>query len=50
VLLRLVALASNVAFVAYAFMGGQTPVLALHITLFPLNLMRLVDAMRSARP
>ena len=42
--LRLLALSANGAFVAYAWMTGLTPVLALHLTLIPLNLYRLMQA------
>jgi hypothetical protein len=41
--LRLLALSANCAFVAYAAMAGLTPVLALHLTLIPLNLYRLMQ-------
>ena len=41
--LRLFALASNICFILYALLGVQIlyPVLALHVFLFPLNLIRL---------
>jgi hypothetical protein len=41
--LRLLALSANGAFVAYAWMSGLTPVLALHLMLIPVNLYRLVQ-------
>ncbi len=41
--LRLLALSANGAFVAYAWLAGLTPVLALHLTLIPLNLYRLMQ-------
>lgn len=42
--LRLLALSANGAFVAYAWMSGLTPVLALHLTLIPVNFYRLKQA------
>jgi hypothetical protein len=39
--LRVVAIASNVAFMAYGLLGGIYPVLVLHAILFPLNCLRL---------
>jgi len=39
--LRGVAIISNVAFMLYGFFAGLYPVLALHIVLFPLNILRL---------
>lgn len=41
--LRLTALASNVAFITYAFLEGLTPVLVLHTLLLPMNLLRLMQ-------
>lgn len=41
--LRLTAIASNVAFILYAWASGLTPVLILHATLLPLNLLRLAE-------
>lgn len=41
--LRMVAVLSNVAFVAYALAAGLTPVLVLHAALLPLNLARLLQ-------
>jgi hypothetical protein len=40
-LLRMVALASNVSFIGYAWMMGLWPILALHSVLLPLNAVRL---------
>jgi hypothetical protein len=45
--LRLLAIASNVAFIAYAYAVGIHPVLVLHSILLPLNLTRIVPALRS---
>ena len=39
--LRAVAVASNVAFISYGYLGGMTPILILHVALLPLNLWRL---------
>jgi hypothetical protein len=47
--LRVVALASNVAFIAYGFLGGLAPVLVLHATLLPLNAVRLLQMRRLIR-
>jgi len=41
--LRLFAIASNVAFITYAIGAGIYPVLILHIFLFPLNIIRLLQ-------
>ena len=41
VALRTVALLSNIAFVAYGYLGGLMPVLLLHLVLLPVNLIRL---------
>src|SRR5215475_5637457 len=41
--LRWVAIASNVAFIAYGYLGGLTPVLLLHLLLLPVNVCRLLQ-------
>ncbi len=41
--LRLFAICSNIAFIAYGFYGKLYPVLILHIFLLPLNIIRLVQ-------
>lgn len=41
--LRIVAVASNLAFIAYAAIDGLTPILILHSALLPLNLLRLMQ-------
>jgi CRP/FNR family transcriptional regulator, cyclic AMP receptor protein len=41
--LRCVAIASNVAFIAYGLAGGLYPVLVLHVVLLPLNCLRLLQ-------
>lgn len=44
--LRLMAIASNLAFFAYAWLGGLTPILLLHGALLPLNVLRLIEMRR----
>jgi CRP/FNR family cyclic AMP-dependent transcriptional regulator len=39
--LRSVAIASNIAFISYGYLGGMIPILVLHLALLPLNLWRL---------
>lgn len=41
--LRWVAIASNVAFMIYGYLGGLAPVLLLHTLLLPVNVYRLVQ-------
>jgi hypothetical protein len=41
--LRVCAIASNVAFIAYGFFGEIQPVLVLHLVLLPLNVKRLYE-------
>ena len=43
VALRLLAIGSNVAFIAYALVAGIHPVLLLHALLLPMNVWRLVE-------
>jgi len=45
--LRWLAIASNVAFIAYAYLRGLAPVLLLHTLLLPVNIRRLAQ-LRSA--
>lgn len=45
VVLRTVAIASNLLFIAYALRAGLLPVLALHALLLPTNLFRLREAL-----
>lgn len=47
--LRVVAIASNVAFMTYGLLGGVYPVLALHVILLPLNCLRLHQMRRLIR-
>lgn len=44
--LRLVAIASNLAFIAYAAAVGLTPILTLHLLLLPLNVFRTWEQIR----
>ena len=46
VALRVLAMASNLAFIVYAVLAGIGPVLLLHALLLPMNLLRLVESMR----
>ena len=41
--LRWVAIASNVAFIAYGYLGGLAPVLLLHALLLPVNIWQLAQ-------
>jgi len=45
--LRVVAIASNFAFIAYGSLAGISPVLLLHVVLLPVNLLRLAESVRS---
>jgi hypothetical protein len=49
VALRALAIASNVAFIAYAALVGISPVLVLHALLLPMNAYRLLQAVRERR-
>ncbi len=49
VALRVVAIASNVAFIGYAALAGIDPVLMLHALLLPMNAFRLAEALRERR-
>jgi len=42
-MLRVIAIASNIAFIAYALAAGLTPILVLHGALLPMNVARLVQ-------
>jgi ABC-type glycerol-3-phosphate transport system permease component len=48
--LRVLALCSNVAFLAYGLRFGLLPVWTLHVVLLPMNLYRLTQAMMSRPP
>lgn len=47
--LRIVALASNVAFIAYGVALHLTPIWVLHVLLLPMNGCRLAQALRTPR-
>jgi hypothetical protein len=47
--LRWVAIASNVAFIAYGYLGHLAPVLLLHALLLPVNIYRLTQ-LRGTQP
>jgi hypothetical protein len=47
--LRWMAIASNLAFIAYALLADLAPVLVLHLLLLPVNVQRLM-AWRSSMP
>jgi CRP/FNR family transcriptional regulator, cyclic AMP receptor protein len=47
--LRILALVSNVLFCSYGYFDHLYPVLALHVILFPVNLLRLVQFQRLVR-
>jgi hypothetical protein len=46
--LRAVALASNVVFIAYAYLAWLPPILVLHTALLPLNVVRLRQLWRTS--
>jgi hypothetical protein len=48
--LRGTAIASNLAFIFYGHIAGIEPVLILHITLLPINVIRLVEALGVSLP
>jgi hypothetical protein len=45
--LRACAIASNLAFIAFGYLAGIHPVLALHLVLLPTNLVRLAQLSRT---
>lgn len=50
--LRYVAIASNLAFISYGYIGDLMPVLLLHILMLPVNVLRLAElgsAQKSSR-
>jgi hypothetical protein len=48
--LRWVAIASNVAFIAYGYLGGLVPILLLHALLLPVNVYRLAQLRSACAP
>lgn len=49
-MLRVIAIASNVAFIGYGALGDLLPIVALHAVLLPVNVLRLVELRREAVP
>ena len=47
--LRLLNIASNIAFIAYGLVAGLLPILLLHATLLPLNIYRVAELRRLIR-
>jgi hypothetical protein len=47
--LRLIAMTSNVAFIAYGFAGHLYPVLFLHVILLPMNIWRFLEMIKLVR-
>ena len=45
--LRSFAIAANLAFIAYGWLGDIAPVMTLHLILLPINLMRLVQVLQA---
>jgi hypothetical protein len=48
--LRTLAIGSNLAFILYPYAAGIEPVLVLHLVLMPVNLIRLLEALRAGAP
>ena len=48
--LRLVAIASNLAFISYGYLAHLWPILGLHLVMLPLNMWRLRGALADGRP
>jgi hypothetical protein len=48
--MRMAAIAANVAFISYGWLGGHWPVLALHLMLLPLNLQRFTGEFARRSP
>ncbi len=48
--LRALAIASNVAFIAYGLSADLWPIVLLHVTMLPLNIMRLREALAGGWP
>jgi type IV secretory pathway VirB6-like protein len=46
-LLRIVAILSNIAFIAYGVLGSLAPIFVLHLLLLPLNIVRLKELRRT---
>ena len=48
--LRGMAISSNLAFILYGYAAGVEPVLVLHLILLPVNVIRLLEALRVSPP
>lgn len=48
--LRTLAIISNIAFIAYGYRAGLVPILALHLAMLPMNIMRLQQELAGERP
>jgi CRP/FNR family transcriptional regulator, cyclic AMP receptor protein len=48
--LRAMAITSNLAFILYGYSAGIEPVLVLHLILLPVNVIRLLEALRLSPP
>ena len=48
--LRALAIASNIAFIGYGYLGELRPILILHAALLPMNILRLRQAVLLERP
>jgi uncharacterized sodium:solute symporter family permease YidK len=48
--LRALAIVSNFAFIAYGYRAGLMPILMLHLTMLPINVMRLQQESPEFRP
>ena len=48
--LRALAIVSNIAFIAYGYRAGLMPILALHLTMLPMNILRLQQELAGERP
>ena len=48
--LRAMAIGSNLVFILYGYGAGIEPVLVLHVVLMPVNLIRLLEALRVGVP
>ena len=48
-LLRIIAIFSNIAFIAYGILSWLPPIFSLHLLLLPLNLVRLMEIQTKPR-
>ena len=48
-LLRIIAILSNIAFIAYGILSWLPPIFSLHLLLLPLNLVRLMEIQTKPR-